>query len=202
MIKINSAVIVEGNYDKIRLSKIVDANIIATGGFRIFRDEKMRLLIRTLAKKTGIIILTDSDRAGFVIRNHIKSFVSEGEIKNVYIPDIRGKERRKDKPSKEGLLGVEGMPCDLLFDLLMQADKEEIKGAQEISYTEFYSDGYAGGKNSRAMRNMLCCEIGLPERLSCKELLRLINSLISREEYLEISSRIKSGNEKKIIKNY
>ena len=148
MLKIERTIIVEGNYDKIKLSNIVDAHIIATNGFRIFRDKAMKDMISALAKKTGIIILTDSDRAGFVIRNHIKGFCHEGEIINLYIPDVKGKEKRKEEPSKEGLLGVEGMEDEILINLLKDADVKRVKKS-EVSYYEFYADGFAGGMGSK-----------------------------------------------------
>ena len=184
MIRIDKTIIVEGAYDKIKLSGVVDAHIIATGGFRIFKDKEMKDLICRLAKETGIIILTDSDRAGFVIRNHIKSFCKEGEILNVYIPDIKGKEKRKATPSKEGLLGVEGIDLSLLESLLAEADGSKEK--EEVSYSEFYNDGFCGGANSREKRNILCEKLGLPKRLSAKELLKVINRLYTKEQYEQL----------------
>ena len=190
MLKIERTIIVEGNYDKIKLNKIVDAHIIATGGFRIFRDKAMKDMISALAKKTGIIILTDSDRAGFVIRNHIKGFVKEGEIINLYIPDVKGVEKRKDEASKEGLLGVEGMEDEVLLKLLSEADSKCEK-KKEVSYYEFYTDGFAGGLGSREKREKFCREANLPKRLSAKELLLVINKLYTPEEYREIKEKIK-----------
>ncbi len=189
MLKIERTIIVEGNYDKIKLGNLVDAHIIATGGFRIFKDKAMKDLISALAKKTGIIILTDSDRAGFLIRNHIKGFCREGEIINLYIPDIKGVEKRKDTPSKEGLLGVEGMSDDCLLKLLADADiKTEKK--KEVSYYEFYTDGFAGGIGSNQKREKFTKEANLPKRLSAKELLAVINRLYTPEEYRAIRDRI------------
>ena len=142
----------------------MDAHIIATNGFRIFRDKAMKDMITALCKKTGIIILTDSDRAGFVIRNHIKSFCHEGEILNLYIPDVKGKEKRKEEPSKEGLLGVEGMEDEVLIKLLSEADVKQEKKS-EVSYYEFYTDGFAGGMGSSALREKFLKEVNLPKRL-------------------------------------
>ena len=190
MLKIERTIIVEGNYDKIKLANLVDAHIIATNGFRIFRDKAMKDMISALAKKTGIIILTDSDRAGFVIRNHIKGFCHEGEILNIYIPDVKGKEKRKDEPSKEGLLGVEGMEDEVLIRLLSEADCPKVKKS-EVSYYEFYSDGFAGGMGSSALREKFTKEVNLPKRLSAKELLSVINRLYTPEEYREIREKIK-----------
>lgn len=189
MLKIERTIVVEGNYDKIKLSRLVDAHIVATNGFRIFRDEAMRRLLRELARKQGLIILTDSDRAGFAIRNHIKSFVNEGEILNVYIPDIPGKEKRKAEPSKEGLLGVEGMDDALLIRLLSEADCEKPK-TKEVSYYEYYSDGFAGGMGAAGKREAFCLRQGLPKRLSAKELLSVINRLYTPEEYRAIRDEL------------
>ncbi len=191
MLKIERTIIVEGNYDKIKLGNIVDAHIIATNGFRIFRDKAMKDMISALCKKTGIIILTDSDRAGFVIRNHIKSFCHEGEIINVYIPDVKGKEKRKAEPSKEGLLGVEGMEDEVLLKLLSEADVKREKKS-EVSYYEFYSDGFAGGMGSASLREKFLKEVNLPKRLSAKEMLNVINRLLTPEEYRKIREKIKA----------
>ncbi len=192
MLKIERTIIVEGNYDKIKLANLVDAHIIATNGFRIFRDKAMKDMISALAKKTGIIILTDSDRAGFVIRNHIKGFCHEGEIINLYIPDVKGKEKRKEEPSKEGLLGVEGMEDEILIKLLKDADVKKEEKKSEVSYYEFYSDGFAGGMGSSALREKFCKEVNLPKRLSAKELLAVINRLYTPEEYRSIREKIKA----------
>lgn len=191
MIKISRTIIVEGNYDKIRLSSLVDAHIIATDGFRIFKNKEMKDLIRALAKKNGIIILTDSDRAGFLIRNHIKCFVKEGEILNLYIPDVHGKEKRKREPGKEGLLGVEGMSDEVLIKLLSDADLPcGENGGEDVSFSEFYSDGFAGGVGSAKKRELFCAKCSLPKRLSSKELLAVINRLYTPEEYRRIKSEI------------
>lgn len=190
MIKILKTIIVEGNYDKIKLSGIVDAHIIATNGFQIFKDDKMRSMICSLAEKNGIIILTDSDRAGFLIRNHIKGFVKKGEITNLYIPDVPGKEKRKKRPGKEGLLGVEGMDDEILIKLLSEADCKSTDATDEVSYFEFYSDGYAGGNKSSYLRACFAAECSLPKRLSAKELLAVINRLYTPEEYRKITQKI------------
>lgn len=147
MIKLKEAVIVEGKYDKIKLSSLVDGLIITTDGFGIFKDREKRELIKTLAKKRGIIILTDSDSAGFLIRSHIKGFVSEGEIKNVFIPDVFGKEKRKSAPSKEGKLGVEGMDRELLENALKKAGIVEEKtnpNAKKVLKSDLFEDGISG----------------------------------------------------------
>ena len=191
MIKLKEAVIVEGKYDKIKLSSLVDGLIITTDGFGIFKDREKRELIKTLAKKRGIIILTDSDSAGFLIRSHIKGFVSEGEIKNVFIPDVFGKEKRKSAPSKEGKLGVEGMDRELLENALKKAGIVEQKtnpNAKKVLKSDLFEDGISGGADSNAKRTRLLKELGLPERMSA--LLETVNALYSFEEYKAAVSRI------------
>ena len=193
MIKLKEAVIVEGKYDKIKLSSIVDGLIITTDGFGIFKDREKRELIKTLAKKRGIIILTDSDSAGFLIRSHIKGFVSEGEIKNVFIPDVFGKEKRKSAPSKEGKLGVEGMDRELLENALKKAGIVEQKtnpNAKKVLKSDLFEDGISGGADSKAKRTRLLKELGLPERMSANALLETVNALYSFEEYKAAVSRI------------
>lgn len=193
MIKLKEAVIVEGKYDKIKLSSLVDGLIITTDGFGIFKDREKRELIKTLAKKRGIIILTDSDSAGFLIRSHIKGFVSDGEIKNVFIPDVFGKEKRKSAPSKEGKLGVEGMDRELLENALKKAGIVEEKtspNAKKVLKSDLFEDGISGGADSKAKRTRLLKELGLPERMSANALLETVNALYSFEEYKAAVSRI------------
>lgn len=193
MIKLKETVIVEGKYDKIKLSSLVDGLIITTDGFGIFKDREKRELIKTLAKKRGIIILTDSDSAGFLIRSHIKGFVSEGEIKNVFIPDVFGKEKRKSAPSKEGKLGVEGMDRELLENALKKAGIVEEKtspNAKKVLKSDLFEDGISGGADSKAKRTRLLKELGLPERMSANALLETVNALYSFEEYKAAVSRI------------
>lgn len=193
MIKLKEAVIVEGKYDKIKLSSLVDGLIITTDGFGIFKDREKRELIKTLAKKRGIIILTDSDSAGFLIRSHIKGFVSEGEIKNVFIPDVFGKEKRKSAPSKEGKLGVEGMDRELLENALKKAGIVEEKtspNAKKVLKSDLFEDGISGGADSKAKRTRLLKELGLPERMSANALLETVNALYGFEEYKAAVSRI------------
>lgn len=193
MIKLKEAVIVEGKYDKIKLSSLVDGLIITTDGFGIFKDREKRELIKTLAKKRGIIILTDSDSAGFLIRSHIKGFVSEGEIKNVFIPDVFGKEKRKSAPSKEGKLGVEGMDRELLENALKKAGIVEEKtspNAKKVLKSDLFEDGISGGADSKAKRTRLLKELGLPERMSANALIETVNALYSFEEYKAAVSRI------------
>lgn len=200
MIKLKEAIIVEGKYDKIKLSSIVDGLIITTDGFGIFKDREKRELIRLLAKKRGIIILTDSDSAGFLIRSHIKGFVTEGEIKNVFVPDIFGKEKRKTAPSKEGKLGVEGISREILESALENAGvinrQEQNEGQsdqpkqRQVTKTDLFEDGLSGKADSKAKRALLLSQLGLPERMSTNTLLEAINALYSYEEYKQALSRI------------
>ena len=150
MIKLSQAVIVEGKYDKIKLSSVLDTVIIATNGFGIYKDKEKTELIRTLAKSCGIVILTDSDTAGFRIRNHIKGCCKEGQIINVFIPQIKGKEKRKEKPSSEGYLGVEGMDEQVLINALHSAGviAESSDRTSFLSKADMLDDGLVGGKDS------------------------------------------------------
>ncbi len=191
MIKIKQAIIVEGKYDKIRLSNIVDAVIIPVNGFAIYKDKETAELIRTLAKKTGIIILTDSDSAGLQIRNALRNIVREGEVINVYIPDVCGKERRKRAPSKQGLLGVEGMEDSVLLNALEKAGVFAQKASslkEPVTKVDFVELGLSGAANSAAARVALQKRLGLPERLSANLLLEIINVMYSREEFYDIMS--------------
>ena len=171
MIKIPRAVIVEGKYDKIRLENIIDATIITTNGFCIFKDAQKRELIRKVAKKKGILIITDSDKAGSVIRGHIKSFVTEGDIANVYLPQILGKEKRKSTPSAEGYLGVEGTPDDIIKNALERfTEKGEFDG-RKIAKTDLFSLGLSGMPDSSEKRKSLQKFLDLPENLTTNALL-------------------------------
>lgn len=191
MIKIKQAIIVEGKYDKIRLSNLTDALIIPTNGFAIYKDKETAELIKTLAKKTGIIILTDSDSAGLQIRNALRNIVREGEVINVYIPDVHGKERRKRTPSKQGLLGVEGIDDEILINAFEKAGvfAEKSDASKEpITKADLVELGLSGGENSAAARAALQKKLGLPERLSANLLLEILNVMYSREEFFGIMS--------------
>ena len=196
MIKIKQTVIVEGKYDKIKLKSIIDANIITTDGFRIYKNAEKRALIKNIAEKTGIIILTDSDSAGKRIRDFIKNCVgdinnaNDTKIINIYIPKISGKEKRKDTPSKENTVGVEGIDKDLLIDILKKfgagdekTDKPE--KTQKITKTDFYQDGLSGGKNSSKKREYLCQKLNIPYMQS-NSLLETVNILTDYDEYKKI----------------
>lgn len=188
MIKIKQAVIVEGKYDKIRLSNIVDAVIIPVNGFSIYRDRETAQLIRSLAKTTGIVILTDSDSAGFQIRNKIKNLARGGEVKHVYVPDIKGKEKRKRAPSKQGLLGVEGIPDEVILEAFEKAGVSAVKSEapkDPITKADLMELGLVGGENSAERRAELGRRLGLPERLSANMLLEILNVMYTREKFLK-----------------
>lgn len=196
MIKIKEAVIVEGKYDKIKLSGIIDTVIIETDGFAIFKDKEKQNLIRFLSEKRGIIIMTDSDSAGFKIRNFINGITKSENIKNVYIPDIYGKEKRKTESSKEGKLGVEGMNPEVIMTALEKAGilclENDKKSGNEITHTDFFQDGISGGENSSQIRKALAKELELPERISSSSLLKIINSYMTYDEYKEAIRKVQS----------
>lgn len=186
MLKIKQAIIVEGKYDKIRLSNLVDAVIIPTNGFELYKDKETAALIKMLAKKTGIIILTDSDSAGFQIRSRLRSITKGGEVINVYIPDVMGKERRKRAPSAEGKLGVEGISNEVLLEAFRKAGvfaEERTAPKDPITKADLMERGLVGGENSASRRAELQRRLGLPERLSANLLLEILNVMYSREEF-------------------
>ncbi len=188
MIEISRAVIVEGKYDKMRLQPFLDALIIPTDGFRIFKNKDTLLLLRTLAKEKGLLILTDSDRAGFQIRGYLKGAIPDGDILHAYIPEIRGKEKRKDRPGKEGLLGVEGMSEEIILDALKKAGcfAEKTSSPKEsITKQDFYRLGLSGKEESATFRKKFCEREGFPTRLSSTALLSLVNSLYSLPQFEE-----------------
>lgn len=184
MIRLNEAVVVEGKYDKIKLASVVDAVIIVTNGFRIFKDGEKLALIRYYAEKTGIIILTDSDSAGRKIRGYIKGAVKNGTVKNVHIPDIFGKERRKEKPSAEGKLGVEGIDKEVLLEAFRRAGitSSERKAAPDITKAVMFESGLSGGRDSSILRKKLQKRLGLPELLSTGALLEVLNTMMTAKE--------------------
>ncbi len=190
MIKIREAIVVEGRYDKNTLSQIVDAPILETAGFGIFKDKKQLELIRRVAKTRGLIVLTDSDGAGFVIRNHLKSVIDPQYLKHAYIPDIPGKERRKSAPGKEGKLGVEGMEREILLTALKNAgatiEGEESVALPGITKQDMMDLGLSGGKNSALLRKALLKKLDLPEHMSANALLQALNLLYKLDEIEEI----------------
>lgn len=190
MIKIDKVIIVEGRYDKIKLSSMIDGIIIETEGFGIFKDKDKQKLIRKLAETKGIAILTDSDSAGFVIRNFITSIVPKEYITNVYIPDIYGKEKRKDSPSKEGKLGVEGISAEILKEAFKKAgigvSQSETNERKKITLNDFFDDGLTGDTQSKRKRTDLLKKLDLPERLSTKAMLDILNTFITYDEYKKL----------------
>ena len=191
MLKIKEAIVVEGNYDKIKLSQLVDTTIIVTDGFMIFKNRDIMKMISALADKCGVIVFTDSDRAGFQIRNHIKNVLNGKNIKHAYIPDIKGKEKRKDKPSKEGFLGVEGISDDIILEALKECVTQiENNNGEKISKSDLCSAGLSGGKDSHQRRTLLLRKINLPQRLSANAMLDVVNSLYTREEFFDICNNL------------
>ena len=191
MQRIKEVIVVEGRYDKNTLSQVVDAVIIETGGFGIFNDREKRALLKKLAESRGLILMTDSDGAGFLIRNHLKGCIDQSLIKNAYIPDIYGKERRKAKGSREGKLGVEGMRPEVLLEALKRsgATFEGDSGGQQegrISKADLYKKCLSGGAGSAARRQGLLEQLELPARLTADGLLDVLNATMSREEFLAL----------------
>lgn len=185
-LRIPQAVVVEGRYDKIRLESVLDALIIPVGGFGVFSDKELRAFLRKLAAERGLVVLTDSDAAGFKIRNFLRGLVPQGQITDVYIPDIFGKERRKAAPSKEGKLGVEGMDTATLREAFRRAGIDgEASAPKEpwLTRLDLYEDGFYGGGNSTALRGKLYSRLGLPARLSVNSVLELLNSMLDRARY-------------------
>lgn len=185
MIKIKEAIVVEGRYDKNKLSQIVDTMILETGGFAIFHSGEVRALLAKICEKRGMIILTDSDAAGFVIRNHLRGVLPKDRVKHAYIPQISGKERRKAHASKEGLLGVEGMSDAVVIEALTRAGATFLDASQPaettgraITKTDFYELGLSGGRDSAARRSALLKACGLPSHMTANALLEALNILM------------------------
>ena len=190
MVKIREAILVEGRYDKNTLSQIVDAPILETAGFGIFKDKKQMGLLRQVAQKRGLIVFTDSDGAGFVIRNHIKSSIPGQYLKHAYIPDIQGKEKRKSAPGKEGKLGVEGMTPEIILEALRRAgatiEGEERQEHHQITKQDLMELGLSGGADASAKRLALLKKLNLPEHMSANAMLQALNLLYSLEELKEM----------------
>lgn len=189
MRRIREVIVVEGRYDKNALKQVVDATVVETKGFGVFNDKERLAVLRRLAWSRGLILLTDSDGAGFVIRNFLKGAIPKNQLKQAYIPDIYGKERRKAAPGKEGKLGVEGMPPAVLLEALERAGATFEDGAaaeerQAVTKADFYELGLTGGLDSRARRALLLKKLGLPERMTANALLEAVNILYGREEFL------------------
>lgn len=191
-LKIAYPIVVEGKYDKLRLLSIVDAQIITTDGFGIFKKQEKLALFRKLAQRSPIIILTDSDGAGKLIRSHISSAVPKERLIHLYIPQIEGREKRKAEPSAEGTLGVEGMERELLLELLRPyCDNDAYLRSAEnpLSKTDFYIDGLSGGERSREARDALCRRLELPTSMTANALLATLKIICTYEEYLALVGR-------------
>lgn len=191
MIKLKEAVIVEGRYDKILLRGFIDAPIIETGGFRVFKDKEKQKLIRKLSETRGIIIMTDSDSAGFVIRNFLKGIVPSEKIKHCYIPQIKGKEKRKAEVSKEGYLGVEGLDEKTIINALQKSgvnicSKSAETEFEEITKADFYELGLSGKENSAKLREKLLKKLDMPAYLSANAFLAVLNCFYSKKDLLDI----------------
>ena len=196
MRKIKEVIVVEGRYDKNTLAQVVDATVVTLGGFSVFNDKEKVAFLRRLAAERGLIVLTDSDGAGFVIRNYLKGALPKEKVKQAYIPDIHGKEKRKAQPGKEGLLGVEGVDDTLVLQALRDALGEEAgispakPEGRQITYTDLYEWGLSGTAGSAERKTKLLCALGLPPRLSKKELVEALNRLYSYEQLDEMQSEL------------
>ena len=185
-------IVVEGKYDRARLESVCQAQILTTDGFGLFKKSEKLALIQKLAQKTPIIILTDSDGAGKVIRSHLRSAIPDNRQIQLYIPKIKGVEKRKSAPSAEGTLGVEGMEADLLYDLLSPFENKDISSRLQenpLSKTDLYIDGLTGGADSQSARDALCKKIGLPDNMTSNALLCALRILVTYDEYLELVQR-------------
>lgn len=192
MIKVKEAVIVEGKYDKIKLSNILDGLIVEINGFGIYKDKNRMKFIRKLAEERGIIIITDSDHSGFQLRNFIASSVGKDKVKHIYIPDVYGKEKRKDKPSKEGKIGVEGISDDVLRELFEKGGVVCLDANSENRITNYdlFEAGLSGAPNATQNKKKLLKKLNLPEFLSTNSLLSYLNSVMSRDEFFDYITTI------------
>lgn len=187
-LRLKEAVIVEGRYDRVKLSALIATPVIETGGFRVFKDQEKQRLIAEIARKRGILILTDSDAAGFVIRNFLKGIIPSEKIKNAYIPGILGKEKRKSEPSKEGLLGVEGMALSVLKEAIRKSGatvigEDSTEKLTTITKADLYDLSLVGRENSKILRETLLSSLGLPKYLSANALIDALNCLFTKEEF-------------------
>lgn len=198
MVRVREVIVVEGRYDKNTLSQIVDATILETSGFGIFKDKAQVSLLRKVAQTRGLIVLTDSDGAGFVIRNYLKSVLDSRYVKHAFIPDVYGKERRKATPGKEGKLGVEGMEPNVILEALRRAgatmDGEMIKNACEITKLDMVDWGLSGGAGSSQKRKKLLKMLDLPEHMSANAMLNALNLLYTKEKLNEMLQNLEWEN--------
>ena len=193
-LKIEKPIIVEGKYDKITLSSILDAHIITTGGFSLFNKKETLSLIKKLGEKHGIILLTDSDGGGRQIRSYITSALPKDKITQLYIPKIECKEKRKRTASKAGLLGVEGMDTEILYKLFLPFSSEApLENVGGITKTDFYFDGLSGGEGSKEKRILLAKSLSLPDDMSANALLEAVNLLINKEDYDQLIKKLSDG---------
>ena len=199
MVKIKEAIVVEGRYDLNTLSQIVDAPIFETNGFGIFKNKEQMALLRTVAQKRGLIVLTDSDGAGFVIRNHLKSAIPGAYLKHAYIPDIAGKEKRKAAPGKEGKLGVEGMRPEVILEALRACgatfdDETQDSPRTAITKQDFVELGLSGGTDSSVKRLCVQKAMNLPEHMSANALLQALNLLMTADELRNLVTTLEKKN--------
>ncbi len=186
MLKISIPIIVEGKYDRLKILSVAEAKVITTDGFGIFSAAEKREFLRKLAGKTGIIVITDSDGAGLVIRNHLKNIIPKDKIIHLYTPEIAGVEKRKKAPSKAGLLGLEGMSREWIYEALIPFDDKNIGEAKDslsLTKADFYELGLSGRAGSAEKRKKLSSLLGLPSIISCDSLIYAVNQLISKEEF-------------------
>lgn len=196
MIAIEPAVVVEGTYDKIRLSSLLDTLILTTDGFQIFKNQEKLALLQSLAKTRGVLILTDSDNAGFLIRNRLKQALTQGRVYHGYIPDLYGKEKRKQKPSAEGKLGVEGMPTQVLEQVLAQAGvlpTQPKPQTDPITKVDFFHWGLTGTPNATQNRQALLQALELPSAMATNTLLEVLNRLYAKDEIEQIVKKVCQG---------
>ena len=199
MLKIKEAIIVEGRYDKNKLSQIVDTLILETSGFGVFNDKEKRLLFKRICEQRGVIILTDSDGAGFLIRNHLKGILPRSKVKHAYIPQIPGKEHRKSEASKEGFLGVEGIDDSVIIESLLaagatlQTDERVALRERRITKTDFYEDGLSGTEFSTKLRLEILKFCNLPNHMTANAMIEAFNILYTWDDYKEIVEKVKTS---------
>jgi ribonuclease M5 len=189
-VKIREVIVVEGRYDKNALSQVADALIFETGGFALFRNREKIEALRMLARQRGLILLTDSDGAGFVIRNRLRGMLPEGRILEAFVPAVEGKEKRKRKPSRQGLLGVEGMRPEVLLEALRRAGASERGAERELTAADFYALGLTGCTGASELRARLAESLDLPAGISQSDLRKAVSFLLTKEELKELLSRL------------
>ncbi len=192
MITVDRIVVVEGKYDRIKLAGILDATVICTDGFGIFKNEELKKTLRALAEKRGLLILTDSDSAGFTIRNYIVNLVGAKNVVNAYVPDIKGKEKRKAHASAEGTLGVEGVDESVILSALEKAGVTASRTERKkyLTKTDFYLLGLSGGENCSARRDLIKKELGLPKKMSSNALIEILNIMLCEDEFRALLKRL------------